>query len=88
MKKSILLIILILVFVTGMTWAGTAEDVKLNKKHNEVEEWFKKGLEAHKAKNYEKAIRCLKKAITINPNGAQIHYNLGVTYYDKGMLDE
>ena len=88
MKRSILLIVVVLVFVASMTWAETAEDVKLDKMHTVVEEWFKKGREAHKAKNYEEAIKCFKKASTINPNSASIHYNLGVTYYDKGMLDE
>jgi len=76
MKKSISLIVLILIFVAGMTWAETAKD------------WFKKGSEAYKAKNYDEAIKCLTKAIAINPNCAEVHYNLGLAYRGKGMLDK
>ena len=101
MKKIILLIILILVFIAGMAWVQASEG-KLSKEKVEVqikevddksvtkkaEEWFQKGVEASKTNNYDEAIKCFKKAIAIDPNNAAIHYNLGITYYDKGMLDE
>ena len=58
------------------------------KELTEEEEWLHKGIDAFKAMNYEEAIKCFKKAIAINPNNEEIHYNLGVTYNDKGALDE
>jgi len=103
MKKSISLIVIVLVFVTSMAWAEIVKDksdmgkdggVKLKTEkiiqtdQKEEEEWFNKGVKAFNTKNYEEAIKCFKKAITINPNNERIHYNLGITYYEKGMLDE
>jgi tetratricopeptide (TPR) repeat protein len=101
MKKSI--VILILGFVAAMSLAETAEDKAAIEKERgekfeaekmiqvdvkEEEKWFKKGVEAAKTNNYDEAIKCFKKAIAINPNNAPIHYNLGIIYYDRGMLDE
>ena len=76
MKRSISLIVLILVFATGIIWAETEK------------EWLKKGHKATEAENYDEAIKCYKEAITINPNSALAHYNLGDAYYDKEMFDE
>jgi Flp pilus assembly protein TadD len=58
------------------------------KELTEEEEWLHKGIDAFKAMNYEEAIKCFKKAIAINPNNEEIHYNLGIAYHDKGTLDE
>ena len=45
MKRSISLIVLILVFVTGIVWAETEK------------EWLKKGYKATEAENYNEAIK-------------------------------
>ena len=76
MKKSLSLIIAILFFMVGVGWCETAE------------EWFKKGNTALDVKNYDEAISMYKKAIVINPDFAEAHYNLGWIYVEKGMLDE
>ncbi|KPJ58105.1 MAG: hypothetical protein AMJ42_03915 [Deltaproteobacteria bacterium DG_8] len=101
MKKSLSLIVLILIFVSGMAWAKTTEEkstpekVKVQIKETDdksvverAEEWYKKGVEAFKTHNYDEAIKCFKKAIDIKPNDATIHYSFGVAYFNKGMLDE
>jgi len=76
MKKSLSLIVLILLFVANMAWAERAR------------EWFMEGVKAHSAMNYDKAIECFKEAIAINPNEAGTHCVLGVVYQKKGMLDD
>jgi tetratricopeptide (TPR) repeat protein len=101
MKKSVSLIALVLFFVTSMAWAETVKDksamkkeegekfkIEKKKHENEEEEWVHKGIEGYRTNNYEEAIKCFKKAIAINPNYIEAHYNLGITYHDKGMLDE
>lgn len=37
---------------------------------------------------YEEAVACLKRAITIDKGNYLVWYNLGVTYRDAGKLDE
>jgi superkiller protein 3 len=76
MKKSLSLIVLILVLMTSIAW-GLSE-----------EEWFNKGYQAGEAGNLDEAIRCYKKAITIDPNYAPAYNNLGGIYGNKGMLDD
>jgi tetratricopeptide (TPR) repeat protein len=36
----------------------------------------------------DEAMSEYKKALTINPNFAKAHYNLGLAHESKGMLDE
>ena len=76
MKKSLSLIVLMLIFTACMAHVETAE------------EWLKKGDEAIKAKNYDEAIKCYKQAIVIDPDKAAVHYYLGFAYDEKKMLDE
>jgi len=38
--------------------------------------------------NYDKAIECYQKAITIDPDYADAYYNLGLAYKDKGNYDK
>ncbi len=90
MKKSILLIVLILVFTACM---ARLEKVKDEKEENKIsvredEEWFKKGYKAYAAKNYNYATEYFKKAIALNPNLVKAHYSLGLVYERKNMLDE
>jgi len=37
---------------------------------------------------YDEAIAEVKRALELNPNDADAHYNLGATHYEKGMYDE
>ena len=37
---------------------------------------------------YDDAFREYQKAIAIDPNYAKAHYNLGLVYYHKGLLDK
>jgi len=76
MKKSISIIMLVLIFVAGISCTETAE------------KWNKKAANAYSAKNYDEAIRCYKKAIAIDNDNFKAHYLLGWVYESKGMLDE
>jgi cephalosporin hydroxylase len=49
-----------------------------------AEERLEKGQVANKAGNYDEAIKCFMKAVAINPNDANAHYNLGSAYVEKG----
>ena len=102
MKKSIPLIVLILIFLSCMAWAET-EDESL-----EAMEWYGKGIKAKKAMNYDMAIKCINKSIsifnkvspmlekefpedikeTILHSYADAHALLGMIYEEKGMLVE
>ena len=68
MKKSIALIVLILIFGAGMASTKKAED------------WFNEGVKALEAKDYKKAIKCLKKTFAINPN-----FSLADVYDGEGI---
>jgi len=56
MKKSIMFIVLILIFNVEATWAENTED------------WFKMGVEALRLENYGKAIECFEKVMTLDPD--------------------
>ena len=60
----------------------------IEKNRTEEQEWFDKAYQASLAGKYDEAIECYKKAIGINPDFAAAHANLGVTYMNKGNLDE
>jgi len=76
MKKLLSLFISILFCTTGMAWANTAV------------EWHEKGIEAKKSGYYSVALRCFEKALEINPNDDQSHYNIGLLYSNKGKTKE
>lgn len=91
MKKIIIAIVLILIFTACMARVKTVNGKESRSKVVEVVgegEWLLKGSEALKAENHDKAIECFLKAIAITPNDARAHYNLGIAYSKKGMLDE
>lgn len=52
-----------------------------------VQGWLDKGQEAYQSENYDEAIRCIKKAIALNPHHAKAHYNLGIIYDSKLLYD-
>ena len=41
-----------------------------------------------KLKLYDKAIDTFKEGLKLNPDNADLHYELGVAYYDKGLIKE
>jgi tetratricopeptide (TPR) repeat protein len=76
MRKVIIPLVVILLFMANIVLAETAK------------EWFTKGYEASKAKKYDEAIKCFKKAIKINPDYGYALSCLGHVYSKKGMTDE
>ncbi len=70
--KKISIAIALMIFIACVTLPKT------------VEEWLEKGQVANKAGNYDEAIKCFMKAVAINPNDANAHYNLGSAYVEKG----
>ena len=77
MKKSILLIVVILIFVIGgMACTETPQ------------KWIERGGKALFAKNHDEALKCYKRALAIDPNSARAHLYLGWVYQIKGMVDE
>ncbi len=46
------------------------------------------GESANERGNYNKAVKCYKKAIEINPNFIISYHNLGVTYFNQGKYKE
>lgn len=76
MQKKQLFILLILIGTTGLACSETAET------------WNKKAEQAVSARNYEEAIRCVKKAIDMDPNNQTAYSTLGWSYKAQGRLDE
>jgi len=76
MKKIISVIMLFLIFMVDMSCTKTAE------------KWNRKAVNALSTKNFDEAISCYKKAITIDNNNFKAHYFLAGIYKWKGMLDE
>ena len=76
MKKSLSIVVVILIFMTCMACTETAE------------KWIKKGENAYSTKNSDEAIECYKKAKAIDPDNGKPYYFLGWIYKSEGMLDE
>lgn len=87
MRKSISLVILILIFVASMVWAEKAVDKKAKEWEGEAAEWFMKGHKALSAENYDEAIKCYKKTIELDPSFTNAYFFLGNVYLKKRMLD-
>ena len=81
MRKSKLLILLALLFVTFMTCTETEENWT-------AEKWNKKAAKAYSTKSYDEAIKCYKKALAVDPNNVKSHCFLGWIYETKDMFDE
>jgi tetratricopeptide (TPR) repeat protein len=69
MRKVIIPLVVILLFMANIVLAETAE------------EWFENGYKALKVEKYDEAIECYKKAISINPDDEMAHFALGFAYY-------
>jgi tetratricopeptide (TPR) repeat protein len=54
----------------------------------DVKKFNEKGIEYGKKGMYEEAIKEFQKVAAIEPNMANVHYNLGLAYKKKGMLSE
>lgn len=76
MKKSLVLIIVILIVTTGITCT------------ERVETLTSKAVQAYKAKNYEEATTLCNKALAKDPNNVMAHVLRGWLYKDEGRLDE
>ena len=75
MEKIARVSIVILICVSGMSCKETPE------------RWNKKAAKAYQANQYEEAIRCYKKTITLDPNNLLAHYFLGLLYQQEGKID-
>ena len=53
-----------------------------------VDQLNNQAIQLAKTGDYEEAIACFKRAITIDKNNHLIWYNLGVTYRDAGKLND
>ena len=76
MKKSLSLILVIFVSLSGMAWAETAEEL------------MKKSREAVVAEDYDKAIDYCKKSIEIKPDYQEAYDYMGLIYGKKGDFEK
>jgi len=51
-------------------------------------QYIKSGLSYYHKGDYNEAIKQFQEALKLNPEKAEIHYNLGLTYQAKGLWDE
>lgn len=77
MKLRILLLLVFLSFFADSGWTEESG-----------EEWFKKGIEAIEAGDYETAIQCFRETIALHPDHAASYSNMGYVYGTKGMWNE
>src|SRR3990172_5870444 len=54
----------------------------------QAKEWFEKGYDYDINKEYDNAIEAYTKAIQLDPNYAEAHYNRGLSYSSKGQYDK
>jgi len=54
----------------------------------EANQWFEKGYDYDINKEYDNAIEAYTKAIQLDPNYAEAHYNRGLSYSSKGQYDK
>lgn len=87
MKKSISVLVLILVFMAGGARAETKNVKEVEGLSKEAEEWIIKGMRV-KEENYDEIIKCYKKATVIDPSSALPYRFLGIAYLKEGMLDK
>jgi tetratricopeptide (TPR) repeat protein len=76
MKKTLSLILVILVSLSGMAWAETAEEL------------MKKSREAVVAEDYDKAIDYCKKSIEMKPDYQEAYDYMGLIYGKKGDFEK
>jgi tetratricopeptide (TPR) repeat protein len=77
MRPRILLFLFFFLFLSDLAWTQET-----------AEEWFKKGNEAAEAGDYEKAIRCFERTISLDPMHLGSYRNMGCVYGMRGMWDE
>ncbi|MCG2710656.1 MAG: tetratricopeptide repeat protein, partial [Thermodesulfovibrionales bacterium] len=53
----------------------------------QANQWFEKGKKHYYNKEYDEAIEAITSAIALKPNFANVYYNRGVVYNDKGQHD-
>ncbi|MEK6730376.1 MAG: tetratricopeptide repeat protein, partial [Planctomycetota bacterium] len=55
---------------------------------SDVKKINERGIEYGKQGKYDEAIKEFHKVVAIEPDIANVHYNLGLAYKKKGMNDE
>lgn len=58
----------------------------MKRKRPTVQDWNKLGVHFYSVGAYDLAIAQLEQAVTLAPEVASIHFNLGGAYYGKGRL--
>jgi len=97
MKKNLILfggaLYLVLTAIT-FTMATDQKQVEVPKKAKKSEDTtsskdlITEGSQAFRAQRYDDAITIYKKAVEKDPQSVDAHYNLALTYDQKGMIDE
>ena len=68
--------------MAGVAWAETKNGKEVEGLSKEAWEWIIKGIRV-KDENYDEAIKCYKKAITIDSGSALPYRFLGVVYQEN-----
>ena len=56
--------------------------------HADEAVWFRLGLFSKEQGNLPKAKAAFEKALSINSNSSEVHYNIGKVFYESGDYDE
>ena len=76
---------LLLLLLLPLLFAACTEDVKI---HKSALRYFDEGNAALKHRDYQIAIWNYQKAISLDSESPNFHYNLGLTYYEIGNYSE
>ena len=77
--------LLLLLLLLPLLFAACTEDVKI---HKSALRYFDEGNAALKHRDYQIAIWNYQKAISLDSESPNFHYNLGLTYYEIGNYSE
>jgi len=77
--------LLFLLLLLPLMFAACTEDVKI---HKSALRYFDEGNAALKHRDYQIAIWNYQKAISLDSESPNFHYNLGLTYYEIGNYSE
>ena len=77
--------LLLLLLLLPLLFAACTEDVKI---HKSALRYFDEGNAALKHRDYQVAIWNYQKAISLDSESPNFHYNLGLTYYEIGNYSE
>jgi tetratricopeptide (TPR) repeat protein len=77
--------LLLLLLLLPLLFVACTEDVKI---HKSALRYFNEGNAALKHRDYQVAIWNYQKAISLDSESPNFHYNLGLTYYEIGNYSE